>query len=223
MKKILVYGLMSITIIGLMGCGKKNNSISENLINANPGEIVFDESIITPQNSTPEEYEGIIPGSELISGDIYGDDASLSDNSVSGNETGNIDASETDNSTDESETPAEVPLTYDAYVAANSMANKPFTICNISGKNIDKLYVSFSVANMSNMEILGSNTLKDGAVYEYDILDKEALRTSSKIAVSIIAESGKDTIDFGLIDIVDPSDMVIVLGVSDAGYCLFLE
>lgn len=223
MKKILVIGLMSLTFLGLVGCGKKNNSISENLVNDNPGVIVYDESLVTPMNTSTEEYEGIIPGSELISGDIYNEDGSMSDNSVSDNELGEYEGNA---SSQEAETTGEaetIPMTYDAYVAANSMANKPLTICNTSGKNIDKLYVSFSVANMSNLEVLGSNVLKDGEVLEYDILDKEALKGNSKIALSIVAESGKDTIDFGIIDIVDPSDMVIVLGTGSTGYCLFLE
>lgn len=220
MKKILFLSLMSLTIIGLMGCGKKNNSISENLINDNPGEIVVDESLLISQNNTTNEYEGIISGSDFSSEDgmiPLSNDDSASDNSISDNI---VSTNETENETEEIK---ETPMTYDAYVAANSMANKPLTICNTSGKNIDKLYISFSVANMSNIEILGSSTLMDGTSFEYDILDKEALKTSNKISLSIIAESGNSSIDFGLIDIVDPSDMVIVLGKNNTGYCLYLE
>lgn len=213
-----ILSLLSILLVAMLsGCGeKKNNSISANLINDNPSQINIDESmLISNKDDSLKEYEGIIPSTEenqiqpITTSENSASDNSISDNSISDNKV--------------SEPEKEIPLTYDAYVAAYHNTDKPLTLCNISGKNFDKLYLTFSIANMTDMEILGDKSLNDGSVYEYEILDKNALKTGKKFTISIIAQSGSQTIDFGSVDIVDPANIIIVLGNNKDGYFLTLQ
>lgn len=226
-KKLYAALLIATAMVTMTACGKKGNSVSENLVNDNPGEIQIDESLLL--SNTTEEEEEMIPigessGSTLTP--INGEDINVSMNSASENSASENSASEnsaSENSANEAETTDAAPSATMATTEYKEAMDKPLTIGNISGLNITKLYITFNVGNMSNMEILGTETLKDGKSFEYTILDTSSIKAANKVTLSITAESGKQTLDFGSIDIYNPADMNVILATNGSGYYLYLE
>ena len=228
--------IFALTIATLSGCGKKGNSVSENLVNENPSAIVVDEALLVsnepdsiPEDSNGEFFDGNNGGSSLTPIDgssIEVDPASLSEDSISendaysedGNAEGNVEGTDSN-----AESTEEVTIYTNEKVIYNEPADKPLTLANLSGLNIDKLYVSFSVGNMQDIEVLGTETLKDGKSFSYTILDTASIKTGGKITLGVTAVAGKNTIDFGMIDIVDVSNMTVILTKNSDGYCLYLE
>lgn len=226
--------VLAFAMITMTACGKKGNSVSENLVNENPGEIQIDESLLI--SDTPEEPSDITVGdgpssdSNFLSTPINGADI-VSNNSISDNSLSDNSASEnsvSDNEAMMSGSPEEATdsVANEATMATTEYkeaADKPLTIGNISGYNINKLYITFDVGNMNNIEILGTETLKDGKSFEYTILDMSSIKASNKVTLSITAESGKKILDFGSIDIYNPADMTIILAADGDEYHLYQE
>lgn len=234
-KKLCTLLLVTLACLSMTACGKKGNSVSENLVNENPGEIQIDESLLM-NNSTNDNSEVSADGTENIDSNyqltpINGEDISvnpdsISENSASENEANNPESLSDNEATGSEDTESDITESQPVAMASSEYkeaADKPLTIGNISGLNINQLYITFNVGNMSNIEILGAETLNDGKSYEYTILDMSSIKSSNKVTLSITAQSGKKTIDFGSIDIYNPADMNVILATNKDGYFLYLE
>ena len=84
---------------------------------------------------------------------------------------------------------------------------------NTSGKDLEKLNVTFSSDPSSVIEILNGKKLKDGTLVEYnsDMLGK--INGQNNLKISIKAETKKEgELDFGSIGLLDLTDTTLILG-----------
>lgn len=200
MKKILV--LLTASLI-LVGCGAKGDSISDNLINENPSEIHGD--FVNLSDSSFTEMSGTTEDEEI-------DEDSISDQGISENQPEAVEQSQVDL------TPATDP------VYAQDENNKMY-VANLSGVDIDKLFVSMNVGNLNNTEILGFDDLYDGNSFEYSIDDIDTLKQAGiiKLKVNILTRKGA-SIDFGEIEVIDPTGIKLILAWNlEDGYYMYLE
>lgn len=228
MKKKIITALVSCMTITFIfaGCGKKNNSVADNLVKDDPSKIQnMDQyaGLATTKESAIEEQPGEIV--DTISVNTVSSDT-ISNNSVSADtisSNGVSDNSLSENSiSDNEETPSQSLsdiTSENVYVPAE---NNTLNISNISGRNLSAVYVTFSEGNLKGSEILGNKKLKDGNIYTYTIDDMESLRNGGILKLSITAIDNKEKdINFGEIDIVDPNNMTIVLAHDKNGYYLY--
>ena len=200
MKKILV--LLTASLI-LVGCGAKGDSISDNLINENPSEIHGD--FVNLSDSSFTEMSGTTEDEEI-------DEDSISDQGISENQPEAVEQSQVDL------TPATDPV----YVQDE---NNKMYVANLSGVDIDKLFVSMNVGNLNNTEILGFDDLYDGNSFEYSIDDIDTLKQAGiiKLKVNILTRKGA-SIDFGEIEVIDPTGIKLILAWNlEDGYYMYLE
>ena len=237
MKKYFIRTLLIISAVAIMtGCGKKKNTISDNLINDNPQEVQGMDQYADLGNKTPESTEivdtiymdpeagdvsdnSVSEDSLSLSSDsasISADEASLSSDSVSGDSISSDVVTETES--DENISLEDI-ATSNIYTPIES---NTLNIANLSGRNLKAIYVTFSAGNLKGSEILGSNKLGDGDVYTYTIDDMDSLRNAGviKLEITVIDKNEKD-INFGSIDIVDPNNMTVVLSHKGKNYYMY--
>ncbi|MCR4584866.1 MAG: hypothetical protein K5686_04005 [Lachnospiraceae bacterium] len=95
---------------------------------------------------------------------------------------------------------------------------------NTSGKDLEKLNVTFSADPDSVIEILGGKQLNDGSLVEYssDILEKMSGQNNLKISVK--AETKKEgELDFGTAGLLDLSDTTLILDKDKDGWVLHMD
>lgn len=102
--------------------------------------------------------------------------------------------------------------------------NNIIEFSNISGQDIDKLYITFSAGNINNLEVLGVSDLKNGFGFKYGITDMASLKSAGIVTLSITAKSSKgEDMDFGSMEIIDVTDLSVVLSKNSDGYHMYLE
>lgn len=228
MKKRVFLTICACTmLLILVGCGKKDNSVSANLINDNPGEIstdlmdIVNTGLAEDENYVADEedtafmfYEGNNTDSSVSEDGAVSDNEAVSENLPLEEYTGE---EVEENVETESIEENDIPPLY------TEVTNDKINFINICGRNIDKLYISFNAGSMVNIEVLGFEKLKDGDVFIYTVSDMETLINARSLTLSISASSGRKEMDFGTIDIIDPTHINVVLACNKDGYYMYLE
>ncbi len=214
MKNKITYLLLSVFILSIMilsGCGKKNNSISNNLINENPELITGDIPTIT-NNTEVDASSQFLTGTDSVSSQSVN---GISGNSISGN------ASEAVIPTI---SPSSVSSSSIDQILSETLSNN-ISFGNISGKNIEKLYITFNVGTLVNTEVLGLDQLNDGNDFTYAITDMDVIKNTDRLTLSVTATTTDgDTINFGELDIIDASDINVLLAHNGKnGYYMYIE
>lgn len=225
MRKLSYIFVLSMCIMLACGCGKKEEtSIADNLINDNPTEITGDYADMVSEWQEKKESESVFAG-------IDGGDESV--NNASDNGAIETDASDNaiDNSKEESvfdenvivkDVPAE-KIDNTTEEKTDSQEVK-IELLNLSGCNLDKIFITINEFGINNAEVLAFDDLKDGRAYTYSVGEFNNLNTFDKITVKISAVTMKnENIDFGEIEISEYNSILIDLVQREKGYLLIEE
>lgn len=222
MKRRIIYSLICVTLLlSLCACGKKKKTVGESLIKDNPGQIQGLDEYVNNNNSGIAVDDTVYkePGTDMSNNMVS--DNSVSEGAVSNNGVSNNDIFTNNGSTVVSDNTVDVSRGNDGLVAVSSNNfdisayennSNNLTLINMSGKSYKQIYVTFSSGNINNREILGKKRLKDAATYSYKVEDMDSLKNADYLKVIIKGVDKKDKdVDFGEIDVIDPTNMIIVL------------
>ncbi|HOO79383.1 MAG TPA: hypothetical protein PLQ04_03250 [Lachnospiraceae bacterium] len=204
-RQIMLAGLMLLLI---SGCGKK--------------AVVSDNSAVSGSVVVGSDSSTFVPYSESI------DSAATEDISENGVSTDGVSSNEVFvNIVPTREASAEAAvsdnISLDDLTELEDGGNCLY-IANMTGKNITNLSITFNAGSLNNMEILNGDTLKDGSLLTYSIVDMSSLQSESQLTLSVNAV-GRDnkSMVFPEISIVDPSHMRVVLIQTEDGYAMYLQ
>ena len=226
---VLLTCILTMSVI--VGCGKKKDTVGDNLINENPNELTGDISAIASGASGESDINTDILSNTLNNSSVS-DNESISDNAssddnISGNTANISDNSASVISSDDSKTTAitnNVSSETIDYIIEESLNSNNIVFGNISGLDIEKLYITFNTGSVTSLEVLGTEDLKDGTYFSYALTDTDSLKNTDKLVLSVSVEtSDKQTISFGDLEIIDASGMNILLSHSKDGYFMYLE
>lgn len=221
---------MGLVSIQITACGKKSNSLSENLINENAGQINMDNIEYPAEEDDEIDPLLLEAGADSDSGiiSVEGDpeaEAAASE-LISGEseEETSEDADEMEE-TETTEAPVEEgAIENNTAVAESVTINNTLSIANLSGKNLSQLYITYNTGSLVDNEILQGKKLNDGDTLEYIVLDMDSLRSASDLILTIVAYDKNDNrIEFGDLRIIDPAHMNVVLTFGDEGYTMYID
>lgn len=224
---MLIMGLVSVSLVA---CGKKSNTLSDNLINENAGQINMD-NIEFPEEEDEVDSLLLEAGSSSDDGipNTTGDpeaEAAAAALSVS------ADASASDNNTAsealmEEEVVAKPQvdsIENDTTVTEAITINNTLSIANLCGKNLSQLYITYNTGTLVDNEILQGKKLNDGDTLDYIVLDMDSLRSVSDLILTVVAyDKNNNRIEFGDLRIIDPAHMNVVLTNGDEGYTMYID
>ena len=206
-KKVLFICIAA--IFAFAGCGKDEATLSDNLINENPSEI-------------KGEYQDISASLNLAKAEDSTDDFTEDTEAISNNGEVQEEALSENEAIEESS--ATLLEDEGAGAIVSETENKNMRISNICGLDIDKLYVTFSTGDMTNEEILGFNDLYDGEGYSYQLECMDSLKAAGIIKLKITAVTkNKLSVDFGEVEIIDSTNIKVILSFDTSGYYMYLE
>lgn len=240
MKKLVYIALIAtMCACSLTACGKKKTqTLSDNFANMTDEIQGIDEINAQIQETQAEYLSDDNGGSALdlenaMSGEASSETAGQIDEantpvsedgaemSVSEDGTVSDDMVSENAEADFNEANPETGVSMDDYFATMAF-NNTLTVSNLSGKDLKEVYATFNTGTINNVEITCGKKLKDGNKVGYVIADIESLKNASNIVLTINAVNKKgETISFGDVRIVDPSNMNIVLVSDDEGYSMY--
>lgn len=225
-KKLYLFIIATMCLFSLTACGKKKQqTLSDNFAEMTTEiqgmeELTaqLDEAKKNSESSQLEEsgntaldLENAMSGDTSNVSNVVGE--STSENAVSDNGLGD-EVGDNDSNT----------ITVEDYLATVAI-NNTLSVSNMCGKDLKEVYVTLNAANINNVEITGGKKLKDGNKVNYVIADMDSLKNASNIILTINAVNKKgETISFGDIRVVDPTNMNIVLTIADteSGYSMYM-
>lgn len=237
--KIYVLVITVALAMSLCACGKKSNSVADNLINDNPDQINF-EDITIPEGVS----ENVIANIEQIAQNYGSDSLSENEQDESSSDEANNEASDDassevneddnaseddvnaneDNGDDQSEPSEQVAIMNNTEVADAVTVNSSLNIANLSGVNLKKLCITFNTGTFVDNDILQGQRLKDGETFNFIVLDTDSLRSTTDLIISITGyDRGDNKIEFGDLRIIDPTNMNINLSKDSNGYMMYIE
>lgn len=219
MNKWLRICLLASLCVCVSGCGKESNSISENLINENPTQLTGDiVDRYVSENNTENIFGSV---TNEVSSDNLSDNT-ISDNLVSGNEVSANEGIMISGNQAETNPFSGAGVSMN-YVFTDEISNC-LNIVNLSGKDIDSLYITFNAGSINNMEILGTESFHDGTSFTYAITDMDSLKEAKDLKLTISATAKDDTsLIFGTADILNPGQMTVVLTWDESGYKMYID
>ena len=219
--------LLSACLLCFAGCGKKGGSISENLINDDPTAIDMTGSIVaSPLANEDGIVTDTIPEEEGVTG-LYtsmSETESVSDDNVSENDIPSVSESAvvTESAALSENEAVSEETTVPVYEEPRS---DKITVVNITGVKLDHVFITLSAGNITDMDILGADELKDGDTFVYALTGAESLYSARDITLNVKAVTSKDKeIVFDEVRVYDPDNMIIVLSGSEKdGYYVYME
>lgn len=230
MKNKRFWVLSGMLILALAaGCGKDDETDSDNRISENNVINLDTSSDSTPENGS-DDMAGNISGnaagdiSDNMVGDVSGNiTGSISDNmpeDVSGNEAGEI--------ADDSQgtLPDNAP---EGIIGISVAHTNDIHIANMSGKDIASLSFTFST-DAGARELLGEEELKDGNLFVYTAADINTLQQATGLRLKITAFADDETVmEFPEIRVINIAGSTIVLSrgqstsENQAGYEAYIQ
>ena len=217
-RKTALLIILGVFVLAFAGCGK-GKTVGDNLINEEGSDLSGDlQQLISESQSQDESefsslYEGETLEEETDSG-FAQIDTDVSGNSVSenGENVGQPAISDS------------VPESFPVSSTYTADEDNHFIFSNISGVNLDDLYISTSTGLYEAQEILGDKKLKDGSQTQYEVYDMDNLKKSGTFTLNVTGGTKKnEVIDFGSIEIIDATHMNIVLAKNKDGYYMYIE
>ena len=240
MSKIGKYALLSLLSFTILcGCGKKEEKVGDKLSSADPNEIQgldqYKDMKGIEYEKEDEDSQSSVSSDSVSNNSVSGN--SVSGNSVSGNSVSDNNVTDSSVSVDTVSVDSAAALVSEDDAAAEDEdsskmsiesnfihSDNSLNIYNLSGKNIKQLYITFSAGNLKSKEILGDSKLNDGKSYVYSIADMDSLKNAERLTLEINAiGKNEDDISFGTIEIIDPTNMKVVLYSDGDDYGMYLK